>query len=91
MATRAALTLLVFLELTAAAVIVVALRYGRFDQGVGFYLYLIGPLAAIALAAGLSLPPEILRRASTHALLLLGCVVFSLPFVWLVSTSFKPA
>jgi ABC-type glycerol-3-phosphate transport system permease component len=89
MARRAALTLLVFLELTAAAAVAVALRYGRFDQGVGFYLYLIGPLAAIALATGFALSPEILRRASTHGLLLLGCVVFSLPFVWLVSTSFK--
>ena len=89
MARRAGLTLLVFLELTAAAVIAVALRHGRFDQGVGFYIYLLGPIAAIAVAAGFALPPEILRRASTHALLVLGCIVLSLPFVWLVSTSFK--
>ena len=86
---RLALTLVVFLELIAAAVIAVALRYGRFDQGAGFYLYLVGPLAALSIAAGATLPHYVMRRVSAHVLLLLGCVVFALPFVWLVSTSFK--
>jgi len=86
---RLLLIALIFMELTAAAVFAVALRFGRFDQGAGFYFYLAGPLLAIATACGLLLPLTPLRRVASHGLLLLGCLLFSLPFVWLVSTSFK--
>ncbi len=53
-----------------------------------FYLALFGTLAAVALTASWRSP----RRAAnavTHGALLTGCVVFSFPFVWLVSTSLK--
>ncbi|MBO4393557.1 MAG: carbohydrate ABC transporter permease, partial [Spirochaetales bacterium] len=33
-----------------------------------------------------SLPVKIIK----HALLLLGCVIMIMPFIWMVSTSFKP-
>ena len=62
MVMRLALSLVVFLELIAAAVIAVALRYGRFDQGAGFYLYLVGPLTALSLAAGTALPHHVMRQ-----------------------------
>lgn len=86
---RLLLILLLFAELAGAAVFAVALRYGRFDQGLAFYLYLIGPLLAVSVAFGVALPLEWTKRLGNHGLLLLGCVLFALPFVWLVSTSFK--
>ncbi|MGB7157968.1 MAG: carbohydrate ABC transporter permease [Tepidisphaeraceae bacterium] len=86
---RLSITILIFLELTATAVLAVALRYGRFDQGAGFYVYLLGALAGVAVMTGLALPARIGSRLSVHGLLLLGCAAFSMPFVWLLSTSFK--
>ena len=78
---RLLLITLTFLELAAAALFYVAIRFGRFDQGAAFYVYLAGPFAAVAVALGLVLPLDWLRRVSSHGLLLIGCVMFSLPFV----------
>jgi ABC-type glycerol-3-phosphate transport system permease component len=83
------MTILLFLELTAMAVLGVAIRYGRFDQGRGFYVYVLGALAGVAVITGFVLPSSTRMRAAIHGALLLGCAAFSLPFVWLVGTSFK--
>lgn len=82
-------TILLFLELTAMAVLGIAIRYGRFDLGLGFYVYVLGALAGVAVIAGFVLPRAKRLRATVHGALLLGCAAFSLPFVWLVGTSFK--
>src|SRR5688572_11756324 len=82
-------TTLIFLELTAMAVLGVAVRYGRFDQGAGFYVYLLGALAGVAIVTGFAIPAGTGSRFAVHGVLLLGCAAFSLPFVWLLSTSFK--
>src|SRR4051794_39814403 len=89
MSKRLLLSLLLCAELVVAAVFYVALRFGRFDQSVGFYLYLLTPLVVLSIAVGFVVPLDYLRRAGSHGLLLLGCIAFALPFVWLVSTSFK--
>jgi multiple sugar transport system permease protein len=86
---RFLLTTLIFLELAAMAALAVAMRYGRFDQGAGFYVYLLGALAGVAIIAGFALPARAGSRAAVHGALLLGCAAFSMPFVWLLSTSFK--
>jgi ABC-type glycerol-3-phosphate transport system permease component len=83
------MTILLFLELTAMAVLAVAIRYGRFDQGASFYVYVLGALAGVAIIIGLVLPSATRMRTAVHGALLLGCAAFSLPFVWLVGTSFK--
>jgi ABC-type glycerol-3-phosphate transport system permease component len=83
------MTTLIFLELTAMAVLGIAIRYGRFDQGPGFYVYVLGALAGVAVIVGFVLPPGKRIHAAIHGALLLGCAAFSLPFVWLVGTSFK--
>ena len=86
---RVLLATLVFLELSAMAGLAVAMRFGRFDQGAGFYVYLLGALAGVAIVAGFALPAGFASRAAVHGVLLLGCAAFSMPFVWLLSTSFK--
>ncbi|HTL30241.1 MAG TPA: carbohydrate ABC transporter permease [Tepidisphaeraceae bacterium] len=86
---RFALAMLIFVELTATAMLAVALRYGRIDVGAHFYVYLLGALAGVALFTGWALPASKARRLTVHGLLLLGCIAFSMPFVWLLSTSFK--
>jgi len=86
---RIALTCLIFLELAATAVLAIAIRHGRFDQGPAFYVYVLGALAGVAVAAGFALPTRMASRLPVHGLLLLGCAAFSMPFVWLISTSFK--
>lgn len=86
---RLPLTLLLCAELTAGVLFYVALRFGRFDLGAFFYLYLLVPLAVLCIAIGIIARVNYLRRAGSHGLLLLGCIAFALPFVWLVSTSFK--
>jgi ABC-type glycerol-3-phosphate transport system permease component len=83
------MTILLFLELTAMAVLAVAIRYGRFDQGPEFYVYVLGALAGVAVITSFVLPTATRMRAAVHGALLLGCAAFSLPFVWLVGTSFK--
>jgi ABC-type glycerol-3-phosphate transport system permease component len=86
---RIGLAALILLELLATAALAVAIRYGRFDQGPAFYVYLLGALAGVAVVSGFALPVEISSRLSVHGMLLLGCALFSMPFVWLLSTSFK--
>jgi ABC-type glycerol-3-phosphate transport system permease component len=77
-----------FIELTLFALLGVTLLLGDLDQGLPFYAVLGG---ASALAAGM-----INRRAGTqtghlmaHGALILGCILFAFPFVWLVGSSFK--
>jgi ABC-type glycerol-3-phosphate transport system permease component len=78
-----------FAELTILALFGVAVAYGGFDQGVFFFLYIFGVILVVSAGTAWAMPYKAIGKAVTHGLLLVGCVVFSFPFVWLLSTSFK--
>ena len=78
-----------FVELAVVALAGVAVAYGRFDQGVFFFVYIFGVVAAVSTATAWAIPAGILGKVVTHGLLVTGGIVFSFPFVWLVSTSGK--
>jgi ABC-type glycerol-3-phosphate transport system permease component len=82
------LALGLFGEAALLSLLGTAVLGGRLPATAGFYLVLLGGLGAGALTASWAAP----RRAATavtHGALLTGCLVFSFPFVWLVSTSLK--
>jgi len=76
-------------ELTVLALIVVGVAVGRFDRAGGLLAYVLGGLLALSVAVVAALPEKAVGRILVHGGLLVGCVVFSFPFVWLASTSFK--
>ena len=78
-----------FCELAALAMFGVALEYGRFDQGIFFFLYIFGLIVALCAALAWSMPRNITVRVITHGALLVGCAVFAFPFVWLLGTGFQ--
>ena len=83
------LTLLIVAEAVLLAVFGVIIAYGDLGRG-GIVAVYFGVLAAVlgaAMALGLPLPWS--RRVGLHGALLAGCVIFALPFVWLVGTSLK--
>ena len=82
-------TLALFFELAVLAVAGIAVEFGRFDQGLGLLIYVFGIVLAVSLAAGTGLPVSVCRRVATHGMLVVGCVIFAFPFVWLTVTSFK--
>ncbi len=78
-----------FAELAVLLLLGVAVSAGRLDQGWAFHGPLFGALFLSTLALGLLLPGGWTRSISVHGLLVLGAVIFVLPFVWLLVTSFK--
>lgn len=86
---RCWLVLGLFVEIAALALLAVAVVHGRFDQGPGFFVVLLGGLLTVAAALAWGLPGRLAGQAVIHGALLSGCVVFSFPFVWLVGTSLK--
>ena len=76
-------------EAGAFALLCVAVIYGDFHRGLGFFVTLLLPVVLGAAAVALLLPADTSGRVVTHGALLAGCVIFAFPFVWLVSTSFK--
>lgn len=76
-------------ELGVLTLLVIGAVYGQFDQGIEFFVYVLGLLGALSIGAVVALPPRITSKILIHGALVMGCVVFSFPFVWLVSTSFK--
>ncbi|MHC4295471.1 MAG: hypothetical protein ACYSTL_07780, partial [Planctomycetota bacterium] len=88
---RLLLATMLFFELTVLSVAGIIVGTGDVSQGRTFYLILLAALAAVSLAAAFALPRKFAGRASTHGALLVGCVLFIFPFVWLVGTSFKYA
>ena len=83
------LTILIVSEAVLLAVAGVVLAYGDLGRG-GIVAVYFGVLAAVLGAAmALALPLPWSKRVGLHGALLVGCVVFSLPFVWLVGTSLK--
>jgi len=86
---RVLMGMALFFELAVLALFGVAVVYGGFDQGVFFFIYIFGVILAVSAASAWAMPPKIMGKAVTHGLLLVGCVVFSFPFIWLLSTSFK--
>ena len=83
------LSLGLFVELALGALLGMAVAYGRFDQGIGFFAVLFGGLVGVVLLTVRLLSPETVGRLVNHGALLGGCVLFAFPFVWLVGTSFK--
>jgi ABC-type glycerol-3-phosphate transport system permease component len=80
---------MLFLELAILALFAVAVVCGRFDQDIFFFVYIFGVIAVVSAATSWALPRKIVKKLLTHGALIVGCIIFSLPFVWLVSTSFK--
>jgi len=66
-----------------------ALTLGVIPGGGGVWVWASGLALAMAAAVTLGLGRAIAGRVCLHGTLLLGAVVFALPFIWLVSTSFK--
>jgi len=66
-----------------------ALTLGAIPGGGGVWVWASGLALAMAVGVTLGLSRAIAGRVCLHGALLLGAVVFALPFVWLVSTSFK--
>jgi len=83
---RAALLLV---ELAVLATVIVGVAVGRLDEALWLLVYVLAALAALVAAVVVVLPDKILNRVLVHGALVVGCVVFAFPFVWLVSTSFK--
>jgi ABC-type glycerol-3-phosphate transport system permease component len=81
--------LALFVEAGLFALLAVAVGYGDFHHGVGFFILLFLPIAVGAVVAATLLPTGALAQLITHGALLTGCVIFAFPFLWLVSTSFK--
>jgi ABC-type glycerol-3-phosphate transport system permease component len=81
--------LVLLLELAFVSAAAVLFVHGRLDLGLGFWLYVGGVLAALALAVAVALPQRWAGRPLTHGALVCGAVLFVFPFVWLVGTSFK--
>ncbi|MBP8131003.1 MAG: ABC transporter permease subunit [Candidatus Hydrogenedentes bacterium] len=79
----------VFCELAALVLLGVAMGAGRLDQGWSFHGPVFGALLLLAMLTGTVLPRQMLRSACVHGLLVLGAVLFTLPFAWLLVTSFK--
>ncbi len=86
---RVQMGLVLMLEISIVALFAVAVAYGRFDQSVFFFVYIFGIIGMVSISLMVVFPPKWLRAAVTHGALLVGCIVFSFPFIWLVMTSFK--
>ena len=75
-------------ETAVLALVVIGVAVG-IDRAAGLMIYVSGVLVALSAATVAALPEKVVRRVLIHGALLVGCVVFSFPFVWLASTSFK--
>lgn len=76
-------------QLMALAVMAVAVFVGDFAQGLGVLLYVAGLFVAVALGCAWALPMAWLSRLLASGALIVGSLLFSFPFVWMLSTSFK--
>ncbi len=83
------ITLLIVSETVVLAVSGVLFAYGDLGRGGIVAVYFAVLAGVLGLAMGLALPLPWARRVGLHGALLAGCVLFSLPFVWLVGTSLK--
>lgn len=80
-----------FAELAVLAGLGCIFLAGGLPQSPMTVLYIGGVILVFSAAVAVSLPTSWLRRAGLHGALLAGSMVFILPFVWLVGTSFKYA
>ena len=76
-------------ELLILATLAVAIACGGLDRGAGFWMYVFGAVAGLAALIAWGAPEKILGKLVTHGALVIGCLIFSFPFLWLVGTSFK--
>ncbi|MFA9478109.1 ABC transporter permease subunit [Phycisphaerales bacterium AB-hyl4] len=76
-------------QLMALAVMAVAVLVGDFAHGIGVLIYVAGLFAAFSLACAWALPMAWLSRLLATGALVIGSLLFSFPFVWMLSTSFK--
>lgn len=62
---------------------------GGLPENPFFVLWLLVAVAVVATLTAVGLPRQITSRLATHGALIAGSVLFALPFLWLVGTSFK--
>ena len=88
-ARRAALAALLFVELLVIGTLAGMVLLGRLPSTPAGIIYSVGLLLTLAAAVTFALPDEWASRLSLHGALIGGAILFALPFVWLVGTSFK--
>ena len=86
---RVALGALLFLELLVIGTLGGVVLLGRLPATPAGLFYALGVLVVLAVAVTFALPPEWAGRLSMHGALIAGAILFALPFIWLVGTSFK--
>jgi len=86
---RLLLAAILFVEIAILSLSGVIVAEGELNQGALFFAVLLGASAAVSVGAAFGLPRRVSGRTATHGLLLVGCVLFIFPFVWLMGTSFK--
>lgn len=82
-------TLALFVELLVIAAFAGMIALGRLPATPAGLIYASVFLLVLAAAMTYALPREWAARLPLHGALIAGAVLFSLPFVWLVGTSFK--
>jgi hypothetical protein len=80
---------IVFLELMAVTLLATLFCYGELGRGVLYYVVATAGAALVCAALALWMPRRTFASLATHGALALGCLLFALPFFWLVLTSFK--
>ena len=88
-ARRLAVAVLLFVELLVIGTLGGVVLLGRLPSTPAGLFYALGLLAVLAAAVAVALPAEWAGRLSLHGALVAGAILFSLPFIWLVGTSFK--
>ncbi|MEL7089434.1 MAG: hypothetical protein AAGL98_13505, partial [Planctomycetota bacterium] len=86
---RSLLTAALFAELLVLSTLVCMIATGVIPETLRQLVWSVGAVAGLSGIAAFGLPESWVRRASLHGILITGSIVFALPFVWLVSTSFK--
>lgn len=65
------------------------LLLGGLPQSPAVIMYASGIILVVCTGIAIALPSSWIRRAGLHGALITGSLIFALPFVWLVGTSFK--
>ncbi len=86
---RLLLTPILFAELALLGILLTMVFVGGLPSSTAGLIYAVGAVLALSAVIALALPWEWASRLSLHGALIAGAVLFALPFVWLVGTSFK--
>lgn len=86
---RLLIHLAIFLELLVILGLLSVIAVGSLPAHVGTLIWQAGLVLGIAGLASWAVPEGLATKLSLHGALVAGAIVFMLPFVWLVGTSFK--